>query len=496
MGYKLKSGTEIIDDEGNLVITQGARLYAAGTVYANNTLGINNQDVANVFSGAFPQFSVLKSTTPFHIGYDYGYYVGGDKSTTSPAYNVDSTPVTTFNPRDIYEPDAQIIGVDLSNISRWPFAISSAPAVVDHSELSYTGPSSPNAGYSNNQVLGAGLSDGTYGYYAGGFSYDLAPPSPTPTGSRTFTLSHISRFAFATPSPSSDIGDLAANTFLATGHSGKNGAGYVIASRGVDPAVAPFLAPGQSTFVQKFTFASSTSSSFITDPSLGSPGYTTIHDYHIGWTNGEEAIIAGKYPLGTEPLFSEYTHMDVFKMASEVMVEEGGVNMYMQGGPSSYRPSTPAGASFPFGTQYGGASVASTTHGYWVGIGDSFPSPYNVSQNHIRSFPFAVTTRVETGAADLAFGTTMTDHGEGHLIASNPFHGSTGYSSIDNGFVSTQNQASTPLTPYSPVQTGLEKFPFANVTVVSDIFEIVSGISPFSSGNKFRSSMGVGGIVS
>lgn len=485
MGYKLKSGTEIIDDEGNLVITQGARLYVAGTVYANNTLGINNQDVANVFSGAFPQFSVLKSTTPFHIGYEYGYLAGGDKVSSSPSYHADnsSSPSLLLRDRSAVEPDAQIL-VDLSNISRWPFAISSSTHVVDHSELSYTGPSTPNAGYSNNQVLGAGLSDGTYGYYAGGISYDLAPPAPTPTGSRTISLSHISRFAFATPSPSSDIGDLAANAHMTTGHSSKHGTGYVI---------GPQLHAPSTAAVAKFTFASSTTSSVLSNPFLGSPYYTTAHFYHIGWTNQEEAIIAGHYPLGTEPLFTEYGNMDVFKMASETMVKEGGISLYMTGGPISYRPSTPTGDSFPYTEQYGGASVSSTTHGYWVGIGDYAPVPYNTSNQFIRSFPFAVTTRVETGAADLAFGTAMTNHGD-HFLAGNPFHGATGYSSIDYGFVSSQTQSS-PIG--NPVQYGLEKFPFASVTVVSDIFEVTGSVGPgFADLDKFRSSMGTGGIVS
>jgi len=478
MGYKLSSGTEIIDDEGNLVITQGARLYVAGTVYANNTLGINNQDVANVFSGAFPQFSVLKSTTPFHIGYEYGYLAGGDKSTTSPAYHADSVPYTAgnlFYDRAIYEPDEQIIGVDLSNISRWPFAISSSSHVVDHSELSYTGPSTPNAGYSNNQVLGAGLSDGTYGYYAGGISYDLAPPAPTPIGSRTISLSHISRFAFATPSPSSDIGDLAANAHLMTGHSSKYGTGYVI-SRSL----------GSTTGIAKFTFASSTTSSLIPQP-----GYVTSHSNHIGWTNQEEAIIAGHYPLGS-PSPTRYYNMDVFKMASETIVERGGIHLGPNGSLSS---TTPTGDTHPFLEQYGGASVASTTHGYWVGIGDYAPAPYNLANQFIRSFPFAVTTRVETGAADLAYGTYMTNHGD-HFSAGNPFHGATGYSSIDYGFISAQTQGATPLAPYTPVTYGLEKFPFASVTVVSDIFEYTTGLGTPNSLDRFRSSMGTGGIVS
>jgi hypothetical protein len=530
MGYKIKSGKEIIDDEGNLVIAQGARLYVSDTVYANNVLGINNQDVANVFNSAgYPQFSVLRRTTPFHIGYEYGYFAGGDKATVSvPTLQVDTPGPDYINnqPRlEFQGTDEQenAMNTNYSNVSKFPFAISSSPAVVDHSELTQPVPAGPAPSgneISQNQVLGANLSDGVAGYVAGGFTYKYtALPAPSSTISH-IELATINKFSFAVPAPATWIGDLASNSFLTTGHSSKNGHGYVIGGQVTDE-------------IQKFSFASFEMSSFslspgpvgiYNSPSPYTPGVTMPTDvyehvaspvtaqpgtpdfpgpvvpvpsrdrhYHVGWTNGEEAIIAGHFPLGS-PAPSAYSHMHIFNMASETY-STGGVNLAMATGPDIKGPDS---GTFPYQDMYGGVSVASLTDGYWIGTGDAGPSSANINDNNIRRFPFANHTESVASAGDMGYGSTLFDHGEGHFVADNPFHGATGFSSIDEGFISSQTQKFSPVfgSPFNTVQTGLEKFPFASVTNISDIYEVSEYLTPSSSGSKFKSSMGTGGIVS
>jgi hypothetical protein len=528
MGYKIKSGTEIIDDEGNLVITQGARLYVSDTIYANNVLGINNQDVANVFNSAgYPQFSVLRRTTPFHIGYDYGYFAGGDKTTVSaPIQQVDMPGPDYINnqPRLEFQGiDEQVNAMDTnySNVSKFPFAISSSPAVVEHSELTQPVPAGPAPSgneISQNQVLGASLSDGIAGYVAGGFTYKYtALPAPASTISH-IELATINKFSFAVPAPATWIGDLASNSFLTTGHSSKNGHGYVIGGQVTDE-------------IQKFSFATFEMSSFAPalQPAPGtgiyqaSPGSTPPYTpgsalpqdvyehvaspipgpvvpapnrsrhYHVGWTNGEEAIIAGHFPLGS-PAPSAYSHMHIFNMASETY-STGGVNLAMATGPDIKGPD---GGTFPYLDMYGGVSVASLTDGYWIGTGDAGPAAANVNDNNIRRFPFANHTESVTGAGDMSYGSTLFDHGEGLFVSGNPYHGATGFSSIDEGFISSQTQKFVPVwgAPFNTVETALEKFPFASVTNISEIYEISEYLTPLSSGSKFKSSMGTGGIVS
>lgn len=536
MGYKIKSGTEIIDDEGNLVITQGARLYVSDTVYANNVLGINNQDVANVFNSAgYPQFSVLRRTTPFHIGYDYGYFAGGDKTTVSaPIQQVDVPGPNYINnqPRLEFEGvDEQVNAMDTnySNVSKFPFAISSSPAVVEHSELTQPVPAGPIPSgneISQNQVLGASLSDGVAGYVAGGFTYKYTP-SPTLSTISHIELATINKFSFAVPAPATWIGDLASNSFLTTGHSSKNGHGYVIGGQVTDEiqkfsfatfemsSFGPGLQPGSGAAIYPGNPASTPPYTpgiamptdvyeHVASPITAQPGTPNFpgpvvpvpqrsRHYHVGWTNGEEAIIAGHFPLGS-PSPSAYSHMHIFNMTSETY-SAGGVNLVMATGPDIKGPD---GGTFPYLDMYGGASVASLTDGYWIGTGDAGPSAANINDNNIRRFPFANHTESVASAGDMSYGSTLFDHGEGHFVAGNPFHGATGFSSIDEGFISSQTQTGFPVntSPFLTVQTGLEKFPFASVTNISDIYEVSEYLTPSSSGSKFKSSMGTGGIVS
>ena len=41
MGYKLRSGQTIVDEDGNLNVIHGATLHIAGDLYANNQTGLD-----------------------------------------------------------------------------------------------------------------------------------------------------------------------------------------------------------------------------------------------------------------------------------------------------------------------------------------------------------------------------------------------------------------------------------------------------------------------
>jgi len=199
--------------------------------------------------------------------------------------------------------------------------------------------------------------------------------------------------------------------------------------------------------------------------------------------------------------------MDQFNMASETMIKDSTIDMYTS---AQY-----ADNPFPYTIHYGGVAVHSLTDGYYIGTAYAPSGPTNIGKNNIRSFPFANAV-FKDGLGDLAFNITLTDHQEDHLPAANPLRGATGFGSTDYGFISSQLMTTytsnstrdysgpTSTAPFLSISniSSLEKFPFANQNTVADVFEYTHAIADGNpdgyptADKRFRSSMGVGGIVS
>ena len=406
MGYKLKSGQTIVDADGNLNVIQGATLHIAGDLYTNNQTSFAVDDRAN---GAVTISQMFTDSNPLHVGKNYGYFAGGDVIGHSRvAYGSDDV---TFPTNGYYDflfprfvdptapsrsPTNKTIFVDImkathSSVSRFPFAISSVNAVQDHAELSYS------SGQSNDNVLlGTALSDGGHGYYVGGFNVRGAPV-PAPTSSTYVVLDQVSRYPFVTGGGvSSDVGELSETTYQATGHSSKNGSGYIIFSR--NGTLAP---PSTRDFhVQKFSFGSSTTSSYvgffdlsldppIPSPTPAAPGAQPDADDRLhgfaGWTNSEYAFIAGGQQSSSTYASGFDDSIKRFNMASETFSLSVGTVSYDTYGPFGGM----TGAAPRFHTSYrkAGASISSVSDGYWIGSGsDTF---VHAQHTAIRRFPFA-----------------------------------------------------------------------------------------------------------
>ena len=540
MGYKLKSGRTIVDADGNLNVIQGATLHIAGDLYTNNQTSFAVDDRAN---GAVTISQMFTDSNPLHVGKNYGYFAGGDVIGHSRvAYGSDDQQFPTNGYYDFLfprfvdptapspSPTNKTIFVDImkathSSVSRFPFAISSVNAVQDHAELSYS------SGQSNDNVLlGSALSDGGHGYYVGGLNV-RGVPAPNPTSSTYVILDQVSRYPFVTGGGvSSDVGELSESTFQATGHSSKNGSGYVIFSR--NSTLAP---PSTRDFqVQKFSFGSSTTSSYVgffdlsLDPPIpsptpavpnpGSPLPVPVDDRmhgFAGWTNSEYAFIAGGQPTNSPASSGFDDSIKRFNMASETFSLSVGHISYDTYGPFG---SGFTGAAPRFDADYRKAavSISSVSDGYWIGSGtDTFVHSQHTA---IRRFPFAnMVGREETveGYHDPQGPITLLPTYDSHAQHGLQFIGSenfpsveptgdfpnpgwesrgkapfflaaTGHASEDYGFVShLEGPATSTMIPgvfASPnfnfgMRSYTLKFPYANATHVIEVAES----SPFTS---------------
>lgn len=410
MGYKLKSGQTIVDDDGNLNVIHGATLYVAGDLYTNNQSGFSLLDSAN---GAQTGSQLFIDSNPLHVGKTFGYFAGGDvighsRLVVGASELIDSSTYYDFldvfldpsQPAASEEPTRIDIMSKTHGISKFPFAISNATQIVDHAEL-------PSMGGNDNQnaLLGAALSDGSSGYYTGGMNVYLTGPNPAPTGSTHTTLDQISKYPFgAAGGTSTDAGELSVATFQCTGHNSKNGSGYVAFTRN-----GPLTPPGTNEFhMQKFSFGSSATSSYVgffdltADPSIppappmpASPpsnpdAVARLHGF-AGFTDSNSAYIAGGKPgdgyAADGTIFMNGIHR--FNFASESFsLVVGTIDYENVETPAGFGSSTTAHSGlFPETYRRAGISISSISDGYWIGSGNAtFNSQFHTS---IRKFPFA-----------------------------------------------------------------------------------------------------------
>jgi len=539
MGYKLRSGQTIVDDDGNLNVIHGATLHIAGDLYANNQTGLDLSSNTQVSYRTVGQ--IFQSTNPLHVGSNYGYYAGGDTIGHS-RYNFgsDDTTFALNQYHDFLEPrfvdptapspspgNRDVFDTTMAanhNVSKFPFAITNASMVTEHAELAgYTG------ARNNNQLLGTALSDGHHGYYAGGINVYTTGPNPSPTGTSYVTLQEVSKYPFAVGGGGgTDAGELAVRTFQATGHNSKSGHGYVIFTRHNDAGAAPDFPSSNDYHIQKMNFASGTPGSVTYTPTnLGyvghwdisldplipsgitpngaSPPGTGLHG-HAGWTDNDNAYIGGGAP-SIEDGFDNAIKR--FNFNSQTFAYNVGSLEY-DGPEPGYSP------LFPQPYRKAGASISSISDGYWIGSGNE---DFNYFQHTaIRRFPFANMARREEsveGYQDSLF--PLTKHytyystgqqglefigaenfpsvqpGENapspfsYLFGRAPFFlAATGHASTDYGFVSHLEGPAT-----IPVQQGqynapsyvfgfrsyILKFPYANATHIVEVSES----APFTS---------------
>lgn len=252
MSYKLRDGTVIIDEAGNLHVKQGASLYVAGEVFANNETGTafvannNNQQLS-------VQLGVFSDNNPLTVGQTAGYFAGGDihagnalisaldnlgigpdyaqptgEIGATNSYNPNwgdptahSAPLKYYGSTPVPEGDRLTNTlISQANISRFPFSIDSADGVVKYTELKLTDLNGSAQGYPINAInngafqgsktFATGHSSGTHGYIAGGYSQWGQSPTSIGNSGPTATINRhlqdfVERFPYASFTPSTDV---------------------------------------------------------------------------------------------------------------------------------------------------------------------------------------------------------------------------------------------------------------------------------------------------
>ena len=508
MGYKLKDGSIVVDEDGNLNVLQGASLYVAGEMYANslfhtptvdqtywltNFSGEPDDKANNFFDGSIGFKNIFADAqVPLHNGSEYGYLAGGDvlgnhlyvlpaiQPSTSPLLGTlihpvsgggydrifqNTTPpfspyinITPFSFRSPAPHNFIIPTVGHNTISRFPFAITSAPGVEAVGELAHTrtDPTGPR-GSTNSQVHGSALSSGVDGYYVGGYSvYESTTlSSNTEPGFQHHAeiIGTVSRYPFSSNVPATDAGELFQDGYALTGHSSKgNNAGYVVSMR---------RSSGEN--VQKFAFASSgtTTVNFIpidgtpTGAVGAGPSGNNPKQWQLGWTTVDRAYMLGNYPQPTPAPFPN-KRASGFSFASETDLGELmniGDDYFPYGG----------------GKFHGGIAIQSFSHGYMIGDNNWPGSSTSYNDMDGYKFPFANLTKL---AIDVTVNpTNPSDYAESpYGIQGTPALFGTGLSSETHGFVGTHDQDMS-ISPTSTYTEKLHKFPFANDNLYTDIYE-------------------------
>jgi len=431
--YKLGDGTVVIDEDGNLILKENAKLYVSGDLSANTTdpsigdidFSSRSSQVSSLFSASIPnppyygtsagfanrdgalasfpnnnqqliKFPFASDTSITNVGRFSALLNQGDPAgfgtvTTVPAHRGSLSSGTNGYTIAFVRTGAHTANTSedvpstFKNITKFPFSISDAEIfgvanLDDYTAQGVLAASSPNAGYT-----------------AGGQYM---------SGNEIFDRHVIDRFPFSADVDATVVGDITSPLTIAYSNRTIHADNYnmYFVSGTIDRF--PFASEGVSTIVA------------INDLTSSPFGFTTPSFFDVGsgfnqtgWSTPSEAFIT----FGSFKLRSQIDNIVKFPFASvsdavEVAELIGTPTIEWKYAYPGATPSIPYSPSVPFPDLFYGtitenmASISSSTKGYGLGgdlQSDNFPPYSGYGTREMRSFPFSITSGISTLVGNL-----------------------------------------------------------------------------------------------